>query len=220
MAKDDGWFAQDAMEREMERAVEWANTTEGKVSIRVAQEVGLFAASGFVTGGLSAATVAIYKTYKNSNAILSIARSSMKIKLGGKTPDQKSAQKLKEKIDKMKDGDKPGEKLLEGYNRKKNQAQYHILPAERVNSLNKKADTAMKKATKEKYSKEIEGAMSIVKDISLWASGVGVSVGLITESNNLDSLSDSELSARGLIRVPGYTRKDGVKVDAHYRKVK
>jgi hypothetical protein len=40
-----------------------------------------------------------------------------------------------------------------------------------------------------------------------------------TTSEKLDGLSDEELAAKGMIRIPGYTKKDGTKVKHHYRKI-
>ncbi len=44
----------------------------------------------------------------------------------------------------------------------------------------------------------------------------------VMESSNaaLDKLSDEEITARGLIRIKGYTNKSGVKIKTHYRKIK
>jgi hypothetical protein len=36
---------------------------------------------------------------------------------------------------------------------------------------------------------------------------------------SMDALSDDELAAKGYVRIPGYTKKDGTKVKHHYRKL-
>tara|TARA_R110000737_G_scaffold154823_1_gene183895 strand:+ start:451 stop:1113 length:663 start_codon:yes stop_codon:yes gene_type:complete len=67
-----------------------------------------------------------------------------------------------------------------------------------------------------------DGMMSDMPEIldGLMSASLGTNDPIPKSSyDELDSLSDKELSARGVIRIRGFTKQDGSKVKTHYRKV-